>query len=266
MNELGKNIEFDKILTAVQELETIIIHLVEERDHLLYHEIPIIKAEYMMKLGKIEYAIFEYQSKILRTKRKIEIIQAFINRDQSYNINEIEKQLDEEYKEYTEKLLAQQREIEEARLIKDSSKSLSMDDSVELKRLYLFIVRRLHPDINPNTTEEQHAQFNDAVNAYKNGDLSELRIIYLLVEKSTFAEQVNSMEKLQEKRGSLTREREYLSNEIQKLKDSFPLNNKKLLSNKELLQEKIDELSDRLTEYQEYYNQINQHLEALINE
>ena len=45
----------------------------------------------MLKIGKLEYTIFEYQCNILRIKRKIEIIQAALNREQPYDINEIDK-------------------------------------------------------------------------------------------------------------------------------------------------------------------------------
>jgi hypothetical protein len=220
----------------------------------------------MLKIGKFEYTIFEYQCKILRTKRKIEIVQALLNREKSYNIDEIEDQLDKEYQEYTDKLLEKQKEIERARQ-KNSNygRLLTDEESSELRKLYTLIVKKLHPDINPDTTEDQHSQFVDAVNAYKNADLSELRIIYLLLEKTSVTETVSSMDKLQTKKELLFNEKAYLLNEIQKIKETFPYTVKNLLQDDEKLQHKIGELSNLLTECQEQYKTQKSRLEVIQN-
>jgi hypothetical protein len=265
MNEIAKNPEYENLLLLIQQLEKELAELVYDRDKLIYHLCPKLQTEYMLSIGKLEYAVFEYQCKVLRTKRKIDIIQTFLNMEKSYNINEIEKQLDKEYQEYTEKLLDKQKEIESARL-KNSSygKPLSTEEASELKKLYTLIVKKLHPDINPDTTEEQHAQFVDAVNAYKNANLSELRIIYLLLEKTSVTETVNSMDKLKTRKELLINEKEYLLNEIKNIKDIFPYTVKDLLENEAELKNKIDELSNQLTEYQEQYDIIENRFKDMI--
>ena len=265
MSDIILNPEYDDFLSLIQQLETELSELVYDRDKLLYHICPKLQAEYMLSIGKLEYAVFEYQCKILRIKRKIDIIQAFLNREQSYNITEIEKQLDKEYREYTEKLLEKQKEIQSARL-KNSSygKPLTEEEASELKKLYTLIVKKLHPDINQNTTEKEHCQFIDAVNAYKNANLSELRIIYLLLEKTTVTETVNSMDILKTKKELLLNEKKYLLDEIQKIKEMFPYSVKDLLQDNEKLQHKIDELSNLLTEYQEQYDNIENRLQSML--
>jgi len=265
MNDIIRNPEYDDLLSLIQKLETELSELVYDRDRLLYHICPKLQTEYMLSVGKLEYAVFEYQCKILRTKRKIDIIQAFLNREQPYNIAEIEIQLDREYRKYTGKLLEKQKEIESARL-KNSSygKPLTEEETTELKKLYTLIVKKLHPDINPNTTEDQHNQFVDAVNAYKNANLSELRIIYLLLEKTTVTETVNSIDKLITKKELLLNEKKYLFDEIQKIKETFPYSVKDLLQDKEKLQHKIDELSKLLTEYKEQYDNIENRLQSML--
>jgi len=265
MNEIAKNPEYDNLLSLIQQLEKELAELVYDRDKLIYHLCPKLQTEYMLSIGKLEYAVFEYQCKILKSKRKIDIIQAFLNREQSYNIAEIEKQLDKEYQEYTKKLIEKQKEIESARL-KNSSygKTLTDEEASELKKMYTLIVKKLHPDINPNITEEQHAQFVDAVNAYKNANLSKLKIIYLLLEKTTVTETVNSMDKLITRKELLLNEKEYLLNEIQNIKETFPYTVKDLLQNEAEMKNKIDELSNQLTEYQEKYNIIENRLKDMI--
>jgi hypothetical protein len=265
MNEIARSPEYDNLLSSIQKLETELAELVQDRDKLLYHICPKLQTKYMLSIGKLEYAIFEWHCKILRARRKMVIIQAFLNREQSYNIAEIEKQLDTEYQEYTEKLLEKQKEIENARL-KNSNygEPLTAEESSELKKLYTQIVKKLHPDINPDTTEEQHGQFVDAVNAYKSANLSELRVIFLLLEKTSSAETVNSMEKLKIRKELLLNEKKYLINAIQDIKEIFPYNRKDLLLDKVKLQLEIDELSNQLTECQEQYKTQESRLEAML--
>jgi len=265
MNEITTNPEYENLLSLVQQLETELADLVFDRDKLLYHVCPKLQTEYMLSIGKLEYAVFEYQCKILRAKRKIDIIQSYLNREQPYDITEIEKQLDKEYHEYTEKLLEKQKEIESARF-KNSNygKPLTEEESTELKKLYTLIVKKLHPDINPNTTEEQHAQFIDAVNAYKNANLSELRVIYLLLDKISVTETENTMDKIVSRKEILLNEKEYMLNVIKNIKDTFPYNIKNLLQNENERKHKIDELSNQLTECQEQYNNIEARLKDMI--
>ena len=265
MNEIARNLEYDNLISSVRQLETELADLVYERDKLYYHVCPKLKADYMLKIGKLEYAIFEYQCKILRTKREIEIIRSFTNREQSFDVAEIEKQLDREYQEYTDKLLEKQKEIENAHIKNDSyGRLLTDEETAELKNLYTQIVKKLHPDINHDSTPEQQGQFNDAVNAYKNADLSELRIIYLLLEKTSLKETENTMEKLAKRKELLLNEKKYLTEEIQKTKEEFPYNIKDLLQNEAKLQQKIDELSNLLTDCQEQYKTIESQLEVIL--
>lgn len=267
MSDIAQNEEYNNIISTLQALETELAGLVLERDELIYHVCPKIQTEYMLKIGKLEYAVYEVQIKILRTKRKIEIIQSFLNREQTYNLSDIEKQLDIEHKEYTQKLLDKQKEIDAARLKKSNmGKLLTDEESSELKKLYTQIVKKLHPDINPNTTEQEHSQFNDAVEAYKNANLSELRIIYLLMEKTipTIINTQNTMEKLATKKEMLLNEKSYLKNEIDKIKNTFPYITKDLLLDEKKIQLKIDELSNLLTEYNEQYIGVDKYLSGML--
>jgi hypothetical protein len=268
MADIIKNPEYEKLVSAVQELETELADLVFERDKLLYHVCPNLQAEYMLKIGKLEYAVFEYQCKILRAKRKIEIIQTQLNREQPVNIADIEKQLDNEYREYHEKLLEKQKEIDKARYRKDSvGRLLADEEAAELKKLYTYIVKKLHPDINPDTTPEQHAQFNDAVNAYKNGNLSELKIISLLLEKTTVTtDNASTLEKLTKRKESLLDETAHITEQIQKIKETFPYSVKDLLLNENALQNKIDEYTTLLTELREQNETIEKRLETVLKQ
>ena len=267
MAEIIRTPEYENLVFSVQYLENELAGLVHERDKLLFHVCPKIRTEYMLKIGKIEYAIFDYQCRILRIRRKIELIQAFLNRGEPYTITEIEKQLDREYQEYTSKLLEKQKEIDNARAYTSvKGRLLTEEETAELKQLYTQIVKKLHPDINPDSTEEQHAQFIDAVNAYQNADLSEMRIVFLLLEKTagTVIDSKNTMKELCARKEKLLQEKNHLLGIIEKIKQTFPYSAKALLQNDVKVQEKIDELAGVLSDCKEKYNDIESRLKAMI--
>ena len=269
MLDLTIHPEYEDLIKSIQELENQLSILVEKRDTLLFTICPNLQTEYMLKIGKIEYSIFEFQCKILRLKRKIEMIQSFLNKDLQYNIKSIDEQLDFEYKEYTEKLIQKQKEIEEARIKKSNrGRLLTVEEAEELRKLYLEIVKKLHPDINPELTEEQHGHYIDAVNAYKNGDLSEIRIIFMLLERTSVNKKYkeDTLEKLKERKKSLLIESEHLMSEIDKIKESYPYNIKELICNKDKIKYVVDELTKKLTDCSDQYNKLESRIKEMLKD
>ena len=104
MEEVIINPEYKKLIEEIKKLKEEVVNLYEERDRLIYHECRNIETEYMSKVGTLEYKVYEFQCKLLRIKRKIELYQACINRQEEIDEQDIEEKLDEEYKEYEEKL------------------------------------------------------------------------------------------------------------------------------------------------------------------
>jgi flagellar capping protein FliD len=74
----------------------------------------------------------------------------------------------------------------------------------------------------------------------------------------------NSMEKLAKRKELLLNEKDYLSEELQKIKEGFPYIIKDILQDETKLQKKVDELSNQLTECQEQYQTIESQLEVIL--
>lgn len=180
--------DFEKLKNEVERMRTELSMLLLERDELQFVICKNIETEYMLKLGSIEYRAYEAQCLSLRLKRKIELIQAKKNRQEKVIISAIEETLDIEFAEYQKRLDEQINKMNDA-LKRSKAEVLTDEENKELKKLYRKIVKALHPDINPDVSQAQVQLFDNAVSAYKNGDLNTLRIIGEMVGNSPLPEQ-----------------------------------------------------------------------------
>ena len=194
---------FEKLKSEVEKMRTELSMLLLERDELQFVICKNIETEYMLQLGSIEYKAYEAQCAALRLKRKIELIQAKKNRQEKVIISAIEETLDNEFAEYQKQLDEQIDKMNDA-LKRSKAEVLSDEDNKELKKLYRKIVKALHPDINPDVSEAQVQLFDNAVSAYKSGDLGTLRIIGEMVGNNPLPEQhKDAMTQLVEERERL---------------------------------------------------------------
>ena len=195
--------DFEKLKSEVEKMRTELSMLLLERDELQFVICKNIETEYMLKLGSIEYKAYEAQCAALRLKRKIELIQAKKNRQEKVIISAIEETLDNEFAEYQKQLNEQIDKMNDA-LKRSKAEVLSDEDNKELKKLYRKIVKALHPDINPDVSQAQVQLFDNAVSAYKSGDLGTLRIIGEMVGNNPLPEQhKDAMTQLVEERERL---------------------------------------------------------------
>ena len=135
MSNVIINPEYLKLIEKIKQLKEDIASLYEEKDELVYQTCKNIETEYMSKVGVLEYKLYEFQCKILRLKRKIELYQINIYRQEIPNEKEIEEKLDIEYKEYEKKLNKMSNDIQEA-LNRKNYSVLSEEDGKELKNIY----------------------------------------------------------------------------------------------------------------------------------
>lgn len=240
--------EFEALKTEVEKLRTELSMLLLERDELVLVECKNIEMEYMLALGNLEYKAYELQCDVLRLKRKAELIRARKNRQEEIVISEIENTLDKEFAEYQAKLDEQINKINDA-LKRSKCEVLSDEESKELKKLYRSVVKSLHPDLHPDISEAKIDLFNNAVSAYKDGDLNRLRIIAEMVAEPVFPDHnedgMTVLEKEKDRLAGLIR---ILNDEIKKTKSEFPYNVKSIIQSEEKIAEKRAELEEAIAQ------------------
>lgn len=243
--------DFEKLKNEGERMRAELSMLLLERDELQFVICKNIETEYMLKLGSIEYKAYEAQCAALRLKRKIELIQAKKNRQEKVIISAIEETLDTEFAEYQKQLNEQIDKMNDA-LKRSKAEVLSDEDNKKLKKLYRKIVKALHPDINPDVSETQVDLFDNAVQAYKNGDLGTLRIIGEMVGNSPLPEQhKDALTQLNEEKERLQNLLKAIRDSIEQIKSEYPYTMKEIIEDEEQTEQKKKELENILSQYNE---------------
>lgn len=264
MADLSIHPDYNALLEEAAELKDRLLQLIQERDELLFHTNQTIEAAYMIQIGTLELKAYEFECSVRRLKRKTELIQAKLNRQEPVFLPGIDEQLDLEYQVYTEQIHQRVEQISQAFKLSEGP-FLSKQEAKELKRLYREIIKKLHPDIRPDLSNEQEALFLSAVSAYKNADLAVLRSIsLLLMEISPQASSIGSMEELIIRRDVLLHQIRALEQHIGRIKASFPYSQKEMLADEARVKEKQQALMDRIEQYKAAYQQYEDRLADLL--
>ena len=262
-NEIILNLEYENLKNELLKKRTELSMLVLQRDELKYVICKNIETKYMLELGSLEYCLYQSECIIMRLKRKVELIQMRINRQEKIDVSAIDKLLDEQFREYQQKLEEKIKKMNEA-IERDNGEILTEQQVKELKKLYRAIVKALHPDLNPNVTKQQIKLFQNAVTAYKNGDLQTLRIINEMISNNhSEDDNTDNIEKMRNEQIRLDRMISSINGDIEKIKSEYPYTMKDILSDKEQLNQRKQELKDNIDQCNElvsFYKTKIQHL------
>ena len=141
---------------------------------------------------------------------------------------------------------------------KTDLKRLSKKDTQKLKKLYRQCILKLHPDLGNKLTDEDKILFFEINNAYKSGDLKTLESLTILVDSNHGKiSEKGDVEKLK----SLI---EDMEDKIQDIKEKYPYNKLKILTNPKLSKDYKNRLNEMLKEYSEEILRYEEKISKLI--
>ena len=231
-----------------EKLKDYLSNLIYEYEDLINHICPNIEMEYLLKFGIYEYELYKKELELNKLKFKLKLLQTEINHQNDIDLNEINKKVLDKYKEYEKNLKNSMNELENIIKHKDNYFELDEEDEKELKRIYKILIKKLHPDLNIHQEDFKKELFIKVTNAYKNGDLEELKALYAMLPDEDIEEK-SSLNELKELIHSFEKK-------IEKIKSDYPYNKLDLLSNeKEIndykinLQYLIDSCNEEIKDY-----------------
>ena len=228
--------------------------MIFEYDNLSTHVCPEIERLYVLEFGIFEYKLYELELKIDKLKRKIQLIQIDVNHENEIDLAKIEEMLCVEFKEYEQQLKTQINEIKF--LEENKPDKLSQNDSKKLKKIYRGLIKKLHPDLNPNQSLFELNLFYRSVSCFENGDLKGLESVTAILPEET-GEEICQIDKLKE----IIKDYE---DKISKLKNDYPYNKKELLENRDSGQEYKDMLLKLIDDRKKHIEKLEDKISELI--
>ena len=259
--------EYENKRQKNRELQEEICALLCERDHLRFQSAPVIEAQYRVRIGVLECKAFEFQCDVLKLKRKIELVQTALNHQETPQLDRIEEILAEEETQYAQKLETMKTQVADALKWKSNATMMTPEKSAKIKKIYYRIVRKLHPDVNPDVTESDKALLQTAMSAFEYGSLMTLEAVAATLETIVpTVETPSAMEELDQEHQRLTAIRDHVCAEIERIKTSFPFDQLDLLADEKKIEACRAHWKETIAAYKETYAQLTERLSRLLSD
>ncbi|MCB1144631.1 MAG: hypothetical protein KDK54_20415 [Leptospiraceae bacterium] len=262
MTEIQISPEYKKIKDRLDHLIKEFSILQEEEGYLLHHEKPVLIIKYNLEIGKYVLEFLTKNLEILKLKRKIELIQAYINQNIDVDMNHIEETLQTEYKTWMEQITSLDEDIQSAKKV--SLVDIDLNLTKNVKDLYRKLVRRLHPDLNENLSERERLLWNRLSLAYENFDLEEMKTIEMLLDSMEEVQETSGLDELKKKVETIWDKLLKMENSLEKIKQSFPFSMKDNIMNPDWVRGEVEGYRSKIDEIEKIYPEYNKIYQGLL--
>lgn len=260
---LGPHPEDRALREEIARLRASLTALLLQKDDLLLIQCRRIEAAYLRRFGALELKVYESWCECLRAKRKAKLIRARQNRREAADLPQIEAELDGEMAEYREELESRFRRVEGV-MEQHEGPGLSARGTKELKDLYRQAVKALHPDLHPGEEETQARTLNQAMRAYRAGDLGTLRAICETLEPMP-EQETTELEALRAEARRLRAGIREFDRQLEAIKKEYPFSARVYLEDDEKGRARQAELSDQLRDLRERTARYESAIEKMLH-
>ncbi len=243
--------EREELLKILKELKAGYIALLNDLEILRNWGKVQLESLYATKIGKYEVELLELKILLKSLKKQIQWAHQSINIGQYPDFEALEIRAQELCKEAHQEIIAAKEKVLFGKAI--LSNLHSPEDSMELRKIYRNIAKKLHPDVNPNITEEEKEIWLSFYNAYQAGDLEKMKaleIVYSehLQKSESHDDELNEDELLLQiamlKQGIIE-----LETQKKSIESEFPFTIAKEIRNDEWVAEQQDRLTTEIEEF-----------------
>lgn len=214
---------------------------------------------YVREFGDLILQVFRMKIECIRKKKTIEYCQIFANRGETVDRKALQEYLAKELADYQKKLTEMIRDNEAAR----KTETISEVEALKIKRIYHRLVKRIHPDINPATNENEELKelWQRLITAYNCNDLKEMEetevLINVVLAKLSLGAESVDIPDIEERIAEVEAE-------IADIMSKDPYRYMYLLDDKIAVVQKKQELQKELKEYEDYGKQLDGILDGLL--
>lgn len=236
--------------------------LLAEVDELVEVVRPNLLALYQVRLGPAELELLAARYEVARVKRAIDLAQAALNAGKKPDPARIEARLEREAAEWTERLEAAAKKLKAA--AEHLKGLLSPEDSAELRKLYLILVKKLHPDLHPDLTDEEKKLWHKVQQANRLNDLPGMRALVALVEGKIAPKESPAMDALEHEKKVLAKHVETQKKKIAEIRAKPPFTWERQLNDEAWVKARCEKLSAEAEELRRQAEGLKPHLELLM--
>lgn len=242
--------ENEELTARLEQLRLKFLELYTRHKDMVENDYVILTSVYLEKLGHLQLELLEKQTEASRLKMKMNMIQAAINRDEKPDLWAIDHEISLRLQSYYAKIKEQSAALDESKKILSSL--LSEEETQKLKEVFRVLCKRLHPDLNPDQTEEEKDLFIKVKAAYDLQKLAELQniLLYLNDSDKENLSTVSCNDKA-ERIKHIEENISVLKDKVVLLEQSFPFNIKDLIADETYIAARQEELRSQIKEAEE---------------
>lgn len=249
----------------LEHLHIEFLDLFTRHKDMVENESDILTSVYLEKLGRFQLELLKKQTEASRLKMKMNFIQAAINRNENPDLKAINREIDQRLLEYYQQIAVQSAALDDANMV--LSQLITEEETKKLKEIFRVLCKRLHPDLNPNQTEEEKDLFVKVKVAYELQRLGDLQNILLYLNDSDRENLTSVLKHEKEERiKHLENQIKILKDKIEKLKQSFPFNMRDLISDDDHIRQKQEELKVQIKTAEEEADKYLNYIKIMTDE
>lgn len=226
----------------------------------------VVLGQYAAAFGERMLTLSRLEIEAARLKREIDLVQAALNAGRDVDYDEVDRTLEREFAEWQQRLSTEAEELDRRRRVLDHL--VDPAKATDLRRLYRTLVRRLHPDLNPDLPPARQELWHRTLKANDHCDLDELAALELLTREDDGADDpppdVDSLEAFEQEVGSLRRRHDELLAKLNAQRSQWPFDQMPLLADADAVAARQAELDQRIAAADALRAERRQWLDQLI--
>ena len=236
--------------------------LLAEVDEMVEFVRPNLLALYQVRLGPAELELLAAQFGVARVKRAIDLAQAALNAGKMPDPARIEAMLEREATEWTGRLEAAAKKLKAA--AEHLKGLLSKEETDELRKLYLILVKKLHPDLHPDLLDDEKKLWHKVQEANRLNDLPGMRALVALVEGKIAPVETPAMDALAHEKQVLTKHVEVQKKKIATIRAEPPFTLERQLNDEAWVKGRCEKLLAEAEELSRQAKELTKHFELLM--